>query len=1205
MSCRAIVIAALMCGSVANLGCEVPQTSSAAALPPGIIDKRLFESDRGWYYQKTYLELPGNADVAVEATVPVSPMRKIRWELQENWLIAHRYERPFTAETDSAQLAVSSQPELAFPVQHYDVFLNQAAAVPSRPWYQRSHVYVDWSNPTLEGSGYIDLQPSDFDAERFWVTDPADRDAPVFTEGYLDVVVRGSLRFDVLAPFGADSAAYCFDRDSPDCTGGRVSYRLSFMRASESDYQPMPVPDVLSENTFPVFKTAQRHFSDQYGFTDGAKTALAMRFDVWERTQNADGSTIPLVDRVPSQRAVYLSPSWPAELVPEVEASLAVWNAALREALEARRSIDCQARGCTPTPLTGWSWFVLCANNPVRDGDPSPCGAPGTTARLGDVRRVLLNWSQHAGRKVPIATAYWAADPETGELLGGLVNVSGAFLDRQAQTVVDAVRLINNGGSFLGDYGAGRSTFAWVKGQASHQVGEPFSKGQGLTRAPDSQTAATAPPAVPIDWSWLSDATAPKGVPDARTMNGLWGGRSRRALERLVAEGNLGALRRQALQNTAFEDGLLDFDTLAYFEEDPFAKVAEASKPALSPLRRGAWWERQPKATDTFAVDASFQDLDVAELAPAYQGVSDAEIFSSLRKQQAQLVLTHEIGHLLALRHNFGGSYDAFNYPNQYWALRTAGGAGPRWNDPLTAAERSGGIRRVSSASVMDYAPGPQVWNRELGRWDKAAVKWLYGGLVEVMDGPKNRANAATLNQLGYWYRFYSPTPVVGAPDRSKGSLHYTDLPRFFDLDTRTDFPVEQLVNFFNNPEVIPGSGANATPDGRVMAPWHVCSDNAPRVTGCGQQDTGADPYEVATDMLERERGYYLYTHFRRGFLGFPSYRRANLNALARDMESALLFSATIAGLIVNDPTLFAPGEGLETYSRALQAGLDGIGERVTMPEVGHYASSPNADGLVSFQNDGVGPLNLELDRARYYSGAVLNSNDNAHDYLQELQRKGFAGDKNAAIDMLTYGADIAGVAGITDVGNVRKSVAGYYRFFPRQVNDFLGALLTDDWTRAAPAWSGTQLERPRISDPTWTVGANTPVDPMVTLAVKLRAVTVGYPSLFAASADRSFADLVRIWVVGTGSTVTGGPTVSWVDTLTGKTYQAHSLMSSGRESGIGARLLLRATRLEVRAMSAPTASERALAQQTLEEVRYLVETTRLVVERVERGGAP
>ena len=73
------------------------------------------------------------------------------------------------------------------------------------------------------------------------------------------------------------------------------------------------------------------------------------------------------------------------------------WNGAFVDVVASLRENECRTLGggdeCAAerTREDARKLFVLC-QNPVAEGDDAACGAPGTVARIGDVRYSLLAW---------------------------------------------------------------------------------------------------------------------------------------------------------------------------------------------------------------------------------------------------------------------------------------------------------------------------------------------------------------------------------------------------------------------------------------------------------------------------------------------------------------------------------------------------------------------------------------------------------------------------------------------------------------------------------------------------------------------------------------------------------------------------------------------------------------------------------------------
>ena len=142
------------------------------------------------------------------------------------------------------------------------------------------------------------------------------------------------------------------------------------------------------------------------------------------------------------------------------------------------------------------------------------------------------------------------------------------------------------------------------------------------------------------------------------------------------------------------------------------------------------------------------------------------EMLQMFREQMFKATTLHEIGHNVGLRHNFVASFDRANYFPQYWDVleeaaakfeeingraaidfepfrdedETAQEFGQRYTqwqadqEQLREIQQSLGIRLYRYSSIMDYHGTVYGDWQGLGIYDKATMRFIYGGLVDRVE---------------------------------------------------------------------------------------------------------------------------------------------------------------------------------------------------------------------------------------------------------------------------------------------------------------------------------------------------------------------------------------------------------------------------------------------------------------------------------------
>ena len=258
-----------------------------------------------------------------------------------------------------------------------------------------------------------------------------------------------------------------------------------------------------------------------------------------------------------------------------------------------------------------------------------------------------------------------------------------------------------------------------------------------------------------------------------------------------------------------------------------------------------------------------------------------AEMIENFMSEIMFSVTIHEVGHTVGLRHNFEGSTDSMNFPQEFWDLKVAKNAAGTFQ-PVNLFQRETEhqqrqkLRELQYSSIMDYgAKFNDQWHG-LGAYDRAAIKFGYGGLVEVFK------NAPDLSE---WTEYLEDPDVNGYPelmspmlrDRTELELlskriHYTALPNIFgSIDAIYDRKDAEWGGF------------DAAPADEVT--YRFCSDElAGKTPTCHVWDAGVDAYEITVNTIDDYWWYWIFWgHWRQSLMfSHDNYSNRVLSAFKR-----------------------------------------------------------------------------------------------------------------------------------------------------------------------------------------------------------------------------------------------------------------------------------------------------------------------------------
>lgn len=1253
---------------------------------PGYVTKaRLTEGS--WYYRRTVVDKSeGLGSYLAIGTGDLFTMERIRFEIQEKWLIAYRDYEFVTHSDGGTEVGANyyGTALAAFPItEHFDIVRVYDSAtseetnvvgpnILDRPWFDREFMRVDWSkngNPNIDVILPVDLVDVDGTGGGTFYVYEDDAVNPWRArvqpeQGYIDFVVNHFVEPDLDACLDAFEMAY-------ECGSGEIKVRHAFWRvdqAQEASYLPLYYPDsvtlkdqdgkeirddktgeVVREEVFGRFgyyRLSRLTYDDQRGLTESGRNRRIFRFNIWEESVDANGDEIPMAARTVRPIVYYLNWDFPQDLRAAAGEVATAWNQAFKATVASLQGKDVadiadvfvlEDNSCTVANLKAH----FAANGPVRDlvaGDMAMavtdenltqhlqnfCAAteynsqsatrPFTWQQIGDPRHNMMVWVPNITATGFSGYGPMLADPISGRIIVASAYVQGWTIEAATTRLLEYVAYINGELSF--DEVIAGSNLPY----AAEFAGLPTQSASSMTLGFEQFAERAGRLPSPEHLASLQARLAALGDKPGELLTPLEN--SRHFAERLSRTAGTALESDWAL---APEDYII----AGKGAWDPSMALGDDLRQQASLVNRIMKVPERASKLQQFLGERTFcpmADLDdtLVGLAKELKSLEPPERRPRLRQEIFKAVMLHEVGHNIGLRHNFEGSWDALNFHDRFWELEASKKA--------TEVKLDARQPEYMYSSIMDYHGRINADFQGLGKYDKAAVKFGYGQLVETF------GDAAVVGgqELKNW-RFdndYKRLLVANGDDKAYFASQEQMTGR---VDVRFDWNKDGL------------KAAEVAGLLRNEVPYGFCSDEyADRIPTCRRFDFGANAREQAGADYVNYKNYFIFTHFLRGRLTLDWNRaqRPAIRAFSNARQTYqywYLYYSTIDDFLSTD-------RGKDMLEAFVQ-GFNLMAEVLAMPEPGPYVSCQERNGGREYYYP-AGGVGTTVDGAETPAGDPCAIDEESKDPLVGLRLPmgwdseplflGFSSDyvtwgftylgsyfdKQFAMVALTDPA--ATFFRVNDSEDLRTYSVSPYRVFDREILGLLGPLIeydrigvgsfVDPADLDANGFPQKGLSARKLLDsskaladirgepPPATFGTAglRPVYPALSRYLQRQAMIYGAAFLTSPlDASLDFATHLRVTLKGSYDDFSGlddgsGKIAECTIPLSGQTYRARKVNDDDRYS-IAHRMVTRCKDI-VEALGAATGNDKDDLQDDLNVVQQFLQYARLVHLVFEHG---
>lgn len=465
--------------------------------------------------------------------------------------------------------------------------------------------------------------------------------------------------------------------------------------------------------------------------------------------------------------------------------------------------------------------------------------------------------------------------------------------------------------------------------------------------------------------------------------------------------------------------------------------LKEIDLAASNSIKEYSHKEKVEKIANSHLMDSlNFTSNLSLKLAAKYRDLDEESRFLIIREKIYEAVVVHELGHNLGLKHNMASHSDALNFFDDYWQEN---------NDDET----------LKYSSIMGYAASELAHGHGVGKYDEAAIKFVYFNLLESFDGNNIKLNKKDLN-IKNWLFLNDHKDIAEKLFYSKENIK-----------NRQHIKVN-----WNNKEFV------TSLDESLLVPYVFCdSQNGRLGPRCQAFDYGVDIKDSAVELINSYDNAY-----------FFSLLRDKISPLTENIKDIILFKRFNLMLhwyfyLKNSYKNFKGSYREKDYLSALAMGLNHIGQILGRPSAGGHISAPGfmLERIFSDTNfsDRLKPSSIMLPLSEFSAceiKSLTNVDDNGHiegrlehvyKYIpiefgrplyNKLQNIGedisytYTGSmlskKNALHFLLSAQKSLASISGLEELA---KEEVSWLKVFPKATSYILSAILTKNYQLLGP----------------------------------------------------------------------------------------------------------------------------------------------------------